>query len=142
MKITSPMLGEVDVSPERILDFPAGLPGFEGNTRFTLLHAEGDAPKVFLLQSLDDTAVAFSVTTPDVLGLNYEFTLSDDEVAALQLASADDACVLLIVSRDEDTTAPLRASLMAPVVLNTTTRRGLQKIIGKVDTSVTLKAVA
>ena len=76
-----------------------------------------------------------------MLGLNYEFTLSDDEVAALQLASADDACVLLIVSRDEDTTAPLRASLMAPVVLNTTTRRGLQKIIGKVDTSVTLRAV-
>ena len=29
MKITSPMLGEVDVSPERILDFPTGLPGFE-----------------------------------------------------------------------------------------------------------------
>jgi hypothetical protein len=31
---------------------------------------------------------------------------------------------------------------MAPLVVNTATRRGVQKIIGKVDTSVTLKAVA
>jgi hypothetical protein len=31
---------------------------------------------------------------------------------------------------------------MAPLVLNTATRLGLQKVIGRVDTSVTLKAVA
>ena len=44
-----------------------------------------------------------------------------------------------IVRRDGDN--PVHANVMAPLVINTATRRGLQKIIGKVDTSVTLKAV-
>ena len=141
MKITSPIVGEMEVSADRVIDFPSGLPGFENCRQFTLVHtADTDAPKLFVLQCLDDPQVAFTVTTPDILGLNYEFTLGDDEVAALQLGSADDASVLLIVSRG-DATAPVRANVMAPLVLNTATRRGLQKIIGKVDASVTLKAI-
>jgi flagellar assembly factor FliW len=141
MKITSPIVGEMEISADRVIDFPSGLPGFENCRQFTLVHtADHDAPRLFLLQCLDDPQVAFTVTTPDILGLNYEFTLSDDDVAALQLGSADDASVLLIVSRG-DATAPVRANVMAPLVLNTATRRGLQKIIGKVDASVTLKAI-
>jgi flagellar assembly factor FliW len=148
MKITSPIVGEVEVSADRVIEFPAGLPGFEACRQFTLLHAaDNDAPKAFMLQSLNDPDVMFSVTTPDVLGLNYEFTLTDDEVAALQLSSADDVSLLLIVRHNDDAQnnpaeSPVRANLMAPLVLNTATRRGLQKVIGKVDTSVTLRAVA
>ena len=111
MKITSPVVGEMEVSADRVIDFPAGLPGFENCRQFTLVHtADTDAPKLFVLQCLDDPQVAFTVTTPDILGLNYEFTLGDDEVAALQLGSADDASVLLIVSRGEGA-SPVRAFL-------------------------------
>ena len=92
-----------------------------------------------MLQSLDDADVGFTVTTPDVLGLNYEFALSDAEVDDLQLTDPADVSVLLIVRRDGAN--PVHANVMAPLVINTATRRGLQKIIGKVDTSVTLKAV-
>ena len=140
MKISSPVVGEVEVSPERVITFPAGLPGFEACRQFALLHAEeNEAPRLFVLQSLDDTEVAFTVTTPDVFGLNYEFALSDTEVDDLQLTNPADAIVLLIVRRDAD--SPVHANVMAPLVINTATRRGLQKIIGKVDTSVTLKAI-
>jgi len=140
MKISSPVVGEIEVSPERVITFPAGLPGFEACRQFALLHAEGnDAPQLFMLQSLDDADVGFTVTTPDILGLNYEFALSDAEVDDLQLTDPADVSVLLIVRRDGDN--PVHANVMAPLVINTATRRGLQKIIGKVDTSVTLKAV-
>ena len=140
MKISSPVVGEIEVSPDRIITFPAGLPGFEACRQFALLHAEGnDAPQLFMLQSLDDADVGFTVTTPDILGLNYEFALSDAEVDDLQLTDPADVSVLLIVRRDGDN--PVHANVMAPLVVNTATRRGLQKIIGKVDTSVTLKAV-
>ncbi|MDY0036162.1 MAG: flagellar assembly protein FliW [Zoogloea oleivorans] len=148
MKITSPIVGEVEVSSDRIIEFPAGLPGFEACRQFTLLHDEGsEAPQAFMLQSLNDPDVMFSVTTPDVLGLNYEFTLSDDEVAALQLTNPDDVSLLLIVRHNDSADSnpaesPVRANLMAPLVVNTTTRRGLQKVIGRVDTRVTLHAVA
>lgn len=104
----------MEVSADRVIDFPAGLPG-RGCRQFTLVHtADTDAPKLFVLQCLDDPQVAFTVTTPDILGLNYEFTLGDDEVAALQLGSADDASVLLIVSRGEGA-SPVRANVMAPL---------------------------
>ena len=140
MKISSPVVGEIEVSPERVLTFPAGLPGFEACRQFALLHAEGnDAPQLFMLQSLDDADVGFTVTTPDILGLNYEFALSDAEVDDLQLTDPADVSVLLIVRRDGDN--PVHANVMAPLVINTATRRGLQKIIGKVDASVTLKAI-
>ena len=140
MKISSPVVGEIEVSPERGITFPAGLPGFEACRLFALLHADGnDAPQLFMLQSLDDADVGFTVTTPDILGLNYEFVLSDAEVDDLQLTEPADVSVLLIVRRDGDN--PVHANVMAPLVINTATRRGLQKIIGKVDTSVTLKAV-
>ena len=147
MKIASPVLGELEVAPERILDFPAGLPGFETCNRFALLHTvDSDAPKMFLLQSLDDPALVFSVTTPDILGLNYEFSLDDHEVDTLQLADPADVSVLLIVRKNDEPAAPnespFRANLMAPLVVNTATRRGLQKVIGRVDCDVTLRAVA
>lgn len=144
MKITSPVIGEVEVSPDRIIEFPSGLPGFETSRQFTLLHPEGnDAPNIFVLQGVDDPEVTFTVTTPDVLGLNYEFTLTDDEVATLQLGNAEDVSVLLIVrSNDEGSATAPQANVMAPLVINTATRRAVQKIIGRVDTSVTLRAVA
>ena len=141
MKITSPVVGAVDVSADRVLSFPTGLPGFENCRQFTLLHAaESEAPRLFILQCLDDPEVVFSVTTPDILGLNYEFTLTDAESASLELTNPDDVSVLLIVRASVDDT-PVHANLMAPLVLNTATRLGLQKVIGRVDTSVTLKAV-
>ena len=140
MKISSPVVGEIEVSPERVLTFPAGRPGFEACRQFALLHAQcHDAPQLFMLQSLHDANVGITVTTPDILGLNYEFALSDAEVDDLQLTDPADVSVLLIVRRDGDN--PVHANVMAPLVVNTATRRGLQKIIGKVDTSVTLKAV-
>ncbi len=145
MKIVSPVVGELDVASDRIINFPAGMPGFENCQRFTLLHMESAAPRLFLLQSLDDLDVAFTVTTPDFLGLNYEFPLSDDEVNTLQLERSEDVSVLLIMRRNDEAAnneAPVSANLMAPLVLNTHARRGLQKVIGRVDTEVTLRAVA
>ncbi|MBS0356395.1 MAG: flagellar assembly protein FliW [Proteobacteria bacterium] len=142
MKITSPVIGEIEVSPERIIEFPNGLPGFEATHQFTLLHPEGDdAPNIFVLQGVDNPEVTFTVTTPDVLGLNYEFTLTDDEVAALQLGNPDDVSVLLIVRNNDTGAVAPQANVMAPLVINTAARRAVQKIIGRVDTSVTLRAV-
>ena len=146
MKIESPMFGIVEVSEDKVIDFPAGLPGFEHCKRFALVHEEGKAPTVFLLQSADDPAVAFSVTGPENLGVNYEFGLDDDEVAILQLTSPTEALVAVIV-RKEDThgspaTAGLRANFMAPLVINIAARRGLQKVINKLGCEITLRAGA
>lgn len=142
MKIESPVLGVVDVSDDKVIDFPAGLPGFEHCHRFVLVHEEGRETTVFQLQSVDDPDVSFSLTGPEQFGITYEFPLSDDEVAALQLDRPEDALVAIIVRKEgeDPATAGLRANFMAPLVINVGARRGLQKVINKLGCDIILRA--
>ena len=144
MKVESPVFGALDVSPDKIIEFPAGLPGFENCRQFTLVHEEG-AEKILLLQSVDDPHVVFSIAGADTLGVNYEFSLSDQEAALLQLAQPEDAVVAVIVRRaegeqDSPVNAGLQANFMAPLVINTVARKGVQKVIGRLGCDITLRA--
>ncbi|MDR2031729.1 MAG: flagellar assembly protein FliW [Azoarcus sp.] len=141
MKIESPVLGAVEVSDDKVIEFPAGLPGFEQLRRFVLIHEEGGERDVFLLQSVDDARIAFSVTGPERLGITYEFPLSDAEVATLQLSGPGDAVVAVIVRKDDEApaNAGLRANFMAPLVINASARRGLQKVIDKASYDIILR---
>lgn len=145
MQIKSPMFGSAEVPEDKVIDFPMGLPGFEACRRFALVHEEGSDAEVLLLQSVDDPEVAFSLTLPERLGVNLEFTLSDEEVAMLELASPQQAAVAVIV-RKEDAEAGgpastgLRANFVAPVVINVDARIGMQKVINKLGCEITLRA--
>lgn len=146
MKIESPMLGTIEITEDRIIDFPDGLPGFEQCKRFVILHEESDAPSVYVLQSTDDPQVAFSITSPVQIGVRYEFSLTDDEAKMLELAKPEDVTVAIIVRKgdeNDDNTpagAGLRANFMAPVVINTVSRKGLQKVINRLGCEITLRA--
>lgn len=142
MRIENPMLGAIEVSDDKVIEFPAGLPGFEQCHRFVLVHEEGREATVFQLQSADDPDVVFSLTGPEQFGISYEFALSDEEVDALQLARPEDALVAIIVRKDGDdpATAGLRANFMAPLVINVGARRGLQKVINKLGCDILLRA--
>lgn len=138
MKIESPLYGSLDMEPSKIIEFPHGLPGFEDLHRFSLFHPEGEAPAYFILQSVDDPAVAFHVTDPVRFGFNYEISLSDEETETLALSDINDAAVVVILIRDGGAAgdAPLRANLNAPLVLNVNARRGLQHIFNRLDYKV------
>jgi len=144
MKVESPVVGSLDISADKIIEFPKGLPAFEQCRQFTLVHEEG-AKAILLLQSVDDPAVVFSIAGADSLGVNYEFSLNDDETAMIGLEDPQDAAVAVIVRKlkgEQETpaTVGLQANFMAPLVINTKTRRGLQKNIGKLGCDVTLRA--
>ncbi|MDR2092703.1 MAG: flagellar assembly protein FliW [Azoarcus sp.] len=141
MKIDSPALGAIEVSDDKIIEFPAGLPGFENSRRFVLLHEEGGGGKVLLLQSVDDASLAFSLTGPEQIGITYEFPLTDEEVAFLRLARPEDAAVAVIVRKNADAPAEagLHANFMAPLVINIRQHRGLQKVIDKLSYDIILR---
>lgn len=143
MQIKSPLFGSAEIAEDKIIEFPKGLPGFEECRRFTLLHEEGREAHVFLLQSVDEPDVAFSVTAPERLGVHLEFPLSDEEVAMLRLGTPEDAAVAVIVRKDEGESPAgtgLRANFMAPLVINTGERVGLQKLIDRLGCEITLRA--
>lgn len=141
MNIAAPRSGTLTVDPERIIEFPNGLPGFEDCRRYTLHHPDAEegaqAPRYFILQSLDDAGVAFSITDPALFGFNYEISLSDEEAAALDLADPAEAAVVVMLVKEN---SGLRANLKAPLVLNLRTRRGIQHVFSRLNYQVTLKS--
>ncbi len=146
MKINTTGFGELEINPDTILIFPHGLTGFEGCKRFQLLHEDKSGPVVFYLQSLEDPAVAFSIVDPALYGLNYEFTLSDEDMALLQADSAAELAVLLMVYKPlgaaHEATGPrsdVSANINGPLVLNLDKKLGLQKVLVGPKCDITLR---
>ncbi len=115
---------QVDV-PELV--FPAGLPGFDDLRRFGLSRWGGEDSPYARLVSLERPDTAFLVAPPEAFFDDYDVQLSDDDATALQLDSADDALVLVVITvgeRAEEATA----NLLGPLVLNTRRRLGAQVV--------------
>ncbi len=142
MKIDSPRLGAIEVSEDKLVRFPLGLPGFEDCKHFALLHPDAQQPRVFYLQSTERPEIAFSIAGPDQFGLHYEFSLDDEELALIGLSRTEDAAVMVILHRNEGqgTDAPIRAVITAPLIINFETRLGLQKTMSNVGCDITLRA--
>lgn len=132
MNIESPRFGTLIVEPGKIIEFPEGLAGFEDYRRFSLFHPDEGDVKYFILQSLDDPALAFHIADPAQLGFTFEVALSDAESALLKLSDPGDAAVAVILWKDQ-ATDQVRANLKAPLIINTRERLGLQHIFAQLN---------
>lgn len=139
MKIDSPRFGTLEIAPDKVIEFPNGLLGFENARRFSLFHPEGARVSYYILQSLDDPLLAFNIADPSLFGFDYEISLSDAEAASVNLTDSGDAVVMVILSKD-DAQPELRANFTAPLVLNLRSRKALQHVFSRLNYQVTLKA--
>ena len=127
MKIDSPRFGSLEIDSDRVIEFPAGLPGFENLHRFSLFHAEtAGSPAFFIMQSMDDPTVAFHIADPARFGVDYQIALSDEQASVIGLVDPADAVVAVMLIKDFTAALPLRAGIYAPLVINAKMRRGLQ----------------
>lgn len=124
-----------------MVDIPAielvhPLPGFPDQRRFALVQLDDDGV-LCQLRSLEDPALRFLVMSPVPFFPDYAPEVSDEVVEDLQISSAEDVIVLLVLNAGDslDTTT---ANLMAPVVVNTATMRASQVILD--DPSLPLAA--
>jgi flagellar assembly factor FliW len=144
MKVQFTHFGLHEIDPDSILTFPQGISGFENLTRYKLFHEEKEQPIVYWLQAIDDTEVAFSVVDPSLFGLFYEFDLTDDEIALLKTEDPNDISVMLIMYKQSTDTAAnadnIRANINGPIILDTKTRRGFQKVLVQLQANITLKS--
>ncbi len=139
MQVETYLFGTVEVSPEKTITFPNGLIAFEDKKLFMLAHEEGqEPPSSFTLQSLEDSALAFQIMDPAAFGFNYELALSDEENALLQTPAAEDVVVMILLYKQEEGGKGVNPSLRAPLIINLKARVGLQKVLTKVVTNVTL----
>ncbi|MFA7242856.1 MAG: flagellar assembly protein FliW [Sulfuricellaceae bacterium] len=136
--INSTKLGQLDVDATTALTFPRGIPGFETSTEWKLLYEENDDGKpsagiVFHLQSLAEPDIILSLADPADFGFNFEFVLSDSETAELQLDAPSDLAVLVVLSNKSPqghltSLQDVFANIAAPILINTKSRIGMQKV--------------
>ncbi|RJQ30985.1 MAG: flagellar assembly protein FliW [Peptococcaceae bacterium] len=136
MRIFTSRFGEIEIEAERIITFPAGVPGFEELRRFVLL-PEKDMEEFCWLQSVDEPEVAFLLTDPFVFFRDYSLELGEDDVCALELERKEEALVLTVVTIPGNDVRLVTANLLAPVVINT--RLGLARQVVQVSSPFTTK---
>ena len=124
-RILSKRLGAIDLDEAAILHFPAGLPGFEHCTRFALLERPAAAPIVFL-QSLDTPEICFLAAPVTAIDPSYQLAMTPEDLGCIGVESAEDALCLAILSLADG--GRFTANLLAPVVIERTSRRAVQAV--------------
>lgn len=141
MEIKSKSFSPQHLASNSVINFPNGIPGFDDQTQFQLFQLD-DNELIYSLQSLNNESIAFSVALPSDFNINYNFVLTDEEEATLEINSINDLLILLILhknERGEASTLPIiKGSIKSPLLINTKRRIGLQKLLGAVEQSITL----
>jgi len=133
--------GTLPYADDSVFDFPQGLPAFEEEKTFVLIElprgdvAKGgapDRPPLLFLQSIAQASLCFAAFPILVVDEKYELAIAPEDLEELGLdprrqpALGAEVMVLALISLRGKSVAT--ANLMAPVVLNIKTRRGLQAI--------------
>ncbi len=127
LTVETSRFGPIQVAGDTVLRFPQGLVGMEQLTRFVLI--EGAEPFQWM-QSMDDPDACFVVIDSDEVVSDYQITPSQD---SLETVMGDDPAVallaLLIVTIPRDSDEPVTANLMAPLLVNSDRRIGVQAVL-------------
>lgn len=104
------------------LTFPHGLIGFPDLKEFELFDPEAGPLK--FLRSKERPEVSLACMEAGAVKADYQVPLQDYECELLGLTSEEEAMVLVMVRRHEDP-SQMTANLAGPLVISTTTLRGL-----------------
>jgi flagellar assembly factor FliW len=118
-------LGRRLISMDKVIHFPRGLAGFEGEHEFTLLQIRPEAP-LLLLQSMQNPSLGLVVADPYMFLPNYSVTVGDAEQKLLRLKSVRQVAVLVTVSIPPGKPELTTLNLTGPVLINHKKRIGLQ----------------
>jgi len=123
--------GPIEYEAEDVIEFPRGLPAFEEERRFLLVEGPAERPVVFL-QSVEREELAFICLPVRAVVPDYRLAASPEDLEEVGWKGEAEAgsesgllCLAIVTVREGE--APT-ANLMAPVVINPETRRGVQAI--------------
>jgi flagellar assembly factor FliW len=106
------------------LHFPEGLPAFESQHDFRL-EAHDPAAMLFELRA-ESSDLSFYLLPVTLLDRNYDLALSDSDRTALGFEEPHELLALALVTLAEN--LPPTANLLAPVVVDLATGRGVQAV--------------
>jgi len=128
MKIMTRQFGEIEIDETKIIDVPAGIPGFQDKKRYSMLQKEEAAPFLFF-QCIDDPDLSFVILDPKCVMPDY---LVDDkyinDVVPWNCGN-DEISLFVIVTIPNGDLESATANFLAPLVINTKRKEGLQLIL-------------
>ena len=123
-----------------VIDLVHPMPGFPDDRHFALVDLDGSGG-LCSMRSLEHPDLRFLVAPPGLFVPDYAPEINDQTVAELDIDSADEVMVLVVLNPG-DSLPTSTANLLAPVVLNTANRRACQVILQDAEHSVSVPLVA
>ncbi|MBO3143440.1 flagellar assembly protein FliW [Dermatophilus congolensis] len=119
------MTTTTDVNTSVDITLDAGLVGFPLAQHFRLSEAEGG---LYEMECLDIPDMAFVVIAPNPFFPDYSPVIDPSTAARLGIDSPKEALVFLVVNLGSENEGPA-ANLMAPLIVNTKTRKAMQVVL-------------
>lgn len=134
-----------DARPDAVPDLPVielvhPMPGFPDRLRFALVRLD-DEGVLCSLRSLDDPELRFLVVPPHTFFPGYAPVVDDATAGELGVTRAEDVLLLTILTAGDSLDATT-ANLLAPVLVNTRTRRACQVVLDDATLSTATPLVA
>jgi flagellar assembly factor FliW len=128
LQIHTKYSGVTEINTENIITFNQGLPSFEEEKSFILLPFSEEPGPFSILQSTHTPGLALVVMTPFAFFPDYETTLSDQTLEALQIEKSEDVAVFVVLTL-RDTLEESTANLRGPIIINTGKKVGKQIVL-------------
>jgi len=125
MIIKTDRFGSFNTKDSKIIDFPAGIPGFETLHKFIILEIKDTKP-IYWLQATEEKRVALPVIISFEVLDDYYIDIRQNELAELYVDSKNDLLVLNVVTIPTEI-EEMTVNLAAPIVINA--KRGIGKQI-------------
>jgi flagellar assembly factor FliW len=113
-----------------VIDFVAPMPGFPEDRHFVLVRVE-DSGVLYALRSMESPGLRFLVVPPAPFFPDYAPEIDDETIAALGVTDPEDLLVLLVLNAVGDDASDVTANLMAPIVLDKSSRRAVQLVLAR-----------
>lgn len=128
MLLNTKHFGEININEEQIITFSDGIPGFESLTKYSIIQTQDPDSAFCWMQSTENAELAFALVNPFMIKADYEFELTQEKLDMLNIRAPEEVVVYAIVVIPEDV-SKASMNLKAPIIINSTTRKGAQIII-------------
>jgi len=130
MKIATTRFGEIEIGEDEVIHMPFGMLGFPDHTRFVIFGHKQDSP-FFWLQSIDNPALAFVITSPLVFMRDYSV---DVEHILKDMSWNDDLTerdleLYVVVNIPRGAPVKMSANLIGPILINVKVHQAIQVVL-------------
>ncbi len=125
-RLITDRFGEIEIDEEKILNFKNGILAFEESKKFIILNSAKES--FYWLQSVDNPKLSLPCMDPDIIVENYEIGVADEMLEEIGVDENSEVITLCVV-RIPDNIGESTVNLAAPIIINSTTKQGIQIVM-------------